>query len=657
MAHNRYNNRFCLKSFELNHSNQNFFFGVPMSLQRVGWVAAIALVTLFEISCGQVYRPVVFPINVVPPNPANFHAVFGISANVPYTPGTALQIDVSGDSDIGQANMGLNPTHAAILPNNSRVFVASAGSLLAGGTDVITAFYPAGDSPTPTGLGTPTTFTLPNVGANQTSGVLSISEVGTLVTMTISAPLINAQVSSTIIVSAVVIPPGTLPAPGCPNPPAPTGYDGHFSILSISANGTTIQFSDPISCLTPLSNPGGSAIIPVPLFCAYLPDFVATTQNNTVFVSNYGVEAAQNPNCTFSSTDSVMQLNSATSTITNIAYLCPTPAACPAGPPHPVAMVETPDGQNLYVLNQGANSVMDLSPTDLSTLATIPVGNSPAWAVARPDSRRVYVVTQGTGELYTINTVTNTLLPSPPQSVGGAGANFVIYDKSLNRLYVTNPAAGKVYVFDATTDPPTPLGSPTGAVSIPAPPQCTAACSAVMPVSVAALPDASRFYVASYATAAACPDTTVGTGACVIPQVTVFDALSLTVKTTIFPLLSPVVTTTGTTTTTTYPFAVAPSTFCAPVGPAVPYTLVPGVAPTARFRMSAAAAVDSSRVYASICDSGTVAIVNTTTASTATGGTNTPDTLVGDLPAPFSAATVPSGEPAPQNPVFLLTGQ
>ena len=609
-----------------------------MSLRRVGWMAAIALAALLELSCGQVYRPVVIPIDVVPPSSQNFHAVFGISANVPYTPGTALQIDVSGDSDIGQANMGMNPTHAAILPNNSRVFVASAGSLFTGDADVITAFYPAGDSSLATGLGTTTTFTLPNVGPNQSAGILSISESGNVVTMTISAPLINAQVGSGIVVSGVIIS-GT----GVANP---AGYDGNFSISSVSANGTTIQFSDPIAGLAAISTPSGTATIPVPLFCSYLPDFVATAQTNAVFVANYGVEAAQNPHCTLPSTDSVMQLNAINNTISNTVYL-------PAGS-HPVAMVETPNTLNLYVLNQSTNSVSDLSPTDLSTLATIPVGSSPTWAVARPDSQRVYVVTQGDGELYTINTATNTVLAGSPQSVGGAGANFVLYDKSLNRLYVTNPTAGTVYVFDATQDPPAPIGSPTGAVSIPLPSACTstAPCSPVMPVSVAALQDGSRFYVASYATPATglpCPDPTQTASGCIIPQVTVFDALSLTVKTTIFPLLPPVVTVSGTTSTTTYPYALAPSLFCAPVFPYTPAA--------ARFRMFAAAAVGSTRVYASLCDSGNVAIISSATSTTATGGTNTPDVLVDDLPAPFSAAAVPSGEPGPQNPVFLLTGQ
>jgi hypothetical protein len=73
--------------------------------------------------------------------------------------------------------------------------------------------------------------------------------------------------------------------------------------------------------------------------------------------------------------------------------------------------------------------------------------------------------------------------------------------------------------------------------------------------------------------------------------------------------------------------------------------------------MSAVAAVDSSRVYASMCDGGSVAIVKTAT-NTIASGLNTVDTLVTDLPAPFSGGPPQSNnEPAPQSPVFLLTGR
>src|SRR5215470_15279352 len=133
-----------------------------MSFRRVGWLAATALSTLLWMACGDVYRPVVIPVSTTPPNPASFHAVFGISSNVPYNPGAVMQIDVSGDTNSGVANMGINPTHAGILPNNSRVFVASAGTLFAGDADVVTAFTPAVDSTIASGLGTLTVFSLPN---------------------------------------------------------------------------------------------------------------------------------------------------------------------------------------------------------------------------------------------------------------------------------------------------------------------------------------------------------------------------------------------------------------------------------------------------------------------------------------------------------------
>ncbi|HTW60098.1 MAG TPA: hypothetical protein VMD99_18385 [Terriglobales bacterium] len=500
-----------------------------MRFRRVGGLGAVALATFLWVSCGQIYRPVVIPVNNIPPNPANFHTVFSINTNVPFNFGTAMQIDVSGDTEIGAANMGVNPTHAAVLPNDSRVFVANAGSQDSLDADSVTAFFPASDSRVSTGLGTATVFSLPS----------------------------------------------------------------------------------------------GS-----------LPVFVNTTQNNAVFVANYG-------------TNSVIQITPSTNVIS--------PLTGSVGL-HPIAMAETPNAENLYVADEGDNTVYNLYPVDLTTQAIIAnVGSVPAWMVSRVDGLRVYVVTEGDGNLYTINTVTNTIMSTEP--VGGAGANFVLYDNSLNHLYVTNPTAGAVYVFDATVDPPYRLAT----INVAAPPissttsittNCaTYTCSygPVMPVSVAALPDGTRFYVASYvignatsgSNPATCPDTTVTAAGCIIPQVTVYNALTFAQTTDVFPLL--------TTFGAPQSFAMTPASFCAP---AVPYTPA-----AARFRMSAVASVDSTRVYSSLCDAGTVAVITTTTNSIAVNG-NTPDTLVTDLAAPFGAGTPEvNGEPLPQTPVFLLTGQ
>jgi DNA-binding beta-propeller fold protein YncE len=500
---------------------------VPMSVRRVSALVLTALAAMICLSCGDVYRPVVIPINPTPPNPSAFHAVFAVTSNVPFNQGAAFQIDVSGDTNIGQANMGWNPTHAAILPGNNRVFVSSSGSLFAGGADVVTAFTPAAASSVGTGLGTPTTFTFPNFG------------------------------------------------------------------------------------------PAGSTGQPI-WSCSYLPDFLATTQSNSAFVANYGVD--NDPAClpNLSSTDSVAALSITTGAISNIAYL-------PAGA-HPVALAETPNAQHVYVVNQGNGTVTDLSPTDLSTLATMSVGSTPVWAVARNDNQRLYVLAQGNGTLVSIDTATDTVRPTT-LSVG-AGANFLLFDRTLNRLYVTNPATGTVYVFSAAGDTPALLAAID--MNIGANPPCVSACS---PVSVTALPDGSRFYVASYASEASCSDVNVGPVPCIVPMVTVFDALSMAPKQPTSNLLAPSYALPLLTSTSfsVGQYAVPPVPSCASAP-----TYTPG---STRFRMFTTASSDGSHVYVSICDAGTVADISTTTSTISAGGTNAPDTLITNLPAPLGSCS------------------
>ncbi len=596
-----------------------------MNIRRVGQLAAMVLSMILWMACGQVYRPVVIPTTTTPPNPANFHSMFAVNDNVLFNPGSAIQIDVHGDTvaaatgGIGSTvgHLGMHPTHAMILPNFNRVYVTSAGSINPNGADVVTAFAPEFSSSAAgfTGL---TTFTLPNVVGN-TFSITSISESGTLVTATLSSVVSGVSAGESIAISGVAV----------------AGYNGTFTISSVSGN--TVTYVD-VAGLPPSS--GGTASIS-PIFCRYLPDFVAAAQNDTVYVANYG---ASDPNCDLSSTDSIAVLSNTLSTITNIVYL--------QGGSHPVALAEalSPTGDKLYVANEGSSTISSFNTVDMSpNTVTGFSGTIPVWLVARGDGQRVYALTQGDGHLVPIDTASDTVLGSQTNLSVGSGANFILYEPNSNRLYVTNPANGTVYVFSATggLDPTTsqPNDTPTLLATIPlsagANSPCPNGCS---PVSVAALPDGSHFYVASYETAAPCPDTNVA-GSCVIPRVTVIDARNFALKVpSMFLLTSPQF--------ASGQFAVPSLSTCVPTSPYTPDT--PG---SARFRLSAAAAADSSRVEVSICDAGVVAVVNTTTSTISAGG-NAPDTLVTNLLAPFSAgAPGPNGEPPPQNPIFLLTGQ
>jgi hypothetical protein len=177
----------------------------------------------------------------------------------------------------------------------------------------------------------------------------------------------------------------------------------------------------------------------------------------------------------------------------------------------------------------------------------------------------------------------------------------MIYDKTRSRLYVTNPVTNTVYVLDASD---TVTGSVSQLATIPV----TGA------ASVAALPDGSRFYVAS----------AVVSGSNVNSSVTVVDAGSFTVEKTI-PITS-----------------VALS--CAA------YMNTP-------YELSTAASADSTRVYVGNCDAGSTAII-ATVANSSPGGGASEDSLVLNLPAPYSAQSPQNGgTPPPQNPVLVISGQ
>jgi YVTN family beta-propeller protein len=479
------------------------------------------------IACGDIYRPVVLPLNLTPPNSANFHSVFAIASNGSFSPnppvpnsaptfsfgvGTTMELDVAGDSIIAETNLpplvGINPTHATILSNNSRVFVTSSGSFESGGADLVYTFSPAISSIIATGFGT---------------------------------------------ISTISLPPGSL------------------------------------------------------------PDFVTSdSQANQVYVANFG-------------TSSVTVINVATNTIIN---------TVPTGL-NPVAMTTAvfPGNTKLYVLNQGSNSVSSFNTQDMSQNPVAGFsgkGKNPVWAVTRSDGQKVYVVSQGDGKLWTFDTATDSVVGS--FSVG-VGANYVYYEPNSQRLYVTNPATSVVFIFSASggaNDTPSLLQTiniSSAAVSGNYP-SCVNPC----PVSVAALPDGSRAYVASY-TLIGCTDPVFSTSCQVMPQVTIIDTQANAAKTTIFPLS---LATSGAT-----PTSVAEAFDCIPSIPYNPSGVpVPGTSPLAlgfsgRFRLSTAVAADSSRAYVGFCDAGAIGVIDAITSSLSSGSSNTPDTLVRDLAAPF----------------------
>jgi len=375
----------------------------------------------------------------------------------------------------------------------------------------------------------------------------------------------------------------------------------------------------------------------------------------------------------------------------------------------PETLGVTPDASKLYVANYKDGTLSAFNTQDFSArqvcvngscpvppaYAPIPLSSPPIWMAARSDSQRVYVL-ESNGTLAYIDTTTTAgpdALTETAISVPG-GATMT-YDSVLNRLYI--PGGTQTTVVDISQQQPQVLStfqiSPFPSSQRVQGDVCsTFSSTSVTAAAATSLPDGSRAYIGAFAAfevdvniSAATVNTQTGittytyslqppgttdllpgmvitisgvtssnevnnisdfdgtfsvltvgggmfqvantptdtyisggTGAApnVCPQVTVMNATSFSVKS---PIAVP---------------GVPGSSFCA--DPA-----------KTRFRMTMAAAGDSTRAYLASCDGGSVNFIDTST-----------DTYLLTTPAPASARPPipPSQQNPPQNPVFMIAG-
>ena len=387
------------------------------------------------------------------------------------------------------------------------------------------------------------------------------------------------------------------------------------STTSASSTHTTIVLPDTPGITPTLAN----------------PIFVTTTEADKVYVANYNY-------------GTVSVINTGTNVvIDNINVAPPTPI--PNTHANPVVLAELPNAQKIYSVNQGNGTVTSINTVDDSIGAIFPVGSTPVWAAARSDSQRVYVLDKASGNIFVIDPTTtpDTLLGTVATA---GGADFMLYDGKLNRLYVLSSTGNALWAFDVSASMPMPLLTvPKSMVPSSANPCATAP----VPVSLTALADGSRIYVASYQK----------DGGTICSQVSVFGSSDYTPGN-VIPLGAAGVVTN----TTTYPAG------CDGTRP------TNSTGPPLGFRISIASSSDNeptTRVYVADCDQGNTSII-TTVAINAPGEVFAADSLVTQINAPLSAFQSPSPSPTtnlcpdgqppqngvclppPQNPLFIVAG-
>ena len=317
------------------------------------------------------------------------------------------------------------------------------------------------------------------------------------------------------------------------------------------------------------------------------PVFVHSRENANMYVANYG-------------NNTVSQINTTSDVVVGTVSVGV----------QPVALAEMPNAQKLYVVNQGSGTVTSINTSGFSIANTIPVGSSPVWAVARSDNAKIYVL-DNSGAIYEIDTLSDAATQILTSI--GAGANYMVLDPRIQRLYVTNPSNSKVGIFDVsgTLNQLAAIDLSQG-ISAPCPGGCS-------PVSVTGIGDGSRAYVVSYELASC------GGSPCVNTQVEVINTGNNTISK-VVPI------STGVPVDMTNPADCGP-----PTGPPAATPWTPG---TARFRAFVASSGGGSttnfKVYVSQCDAGSVAVIDTSAVSTGSSP-HAADVYTASLAAPLSS--------------------
>jgi DNA-binding beta-propeller fold protein YncE len=93
-------------------------------MKRFLGLGFVLFLYVFCTGCGDTFRPIIIPNPPTFPNPAAAHAVVSINDNGTVVVGTAMVIDVSGDTDVSVTNVGLAPVHA-VQQSASQILVVN----------------------------------------------------------------------------------------------------------------------------------------------------------------------------------------------------------------------------------------------------------------------------------------------------------------------------------------------------------------------------------------------------------------------------------------------------------------------------------------------------------------------------------------------------
>ncbi|MFN7992436.1 MAG: multiheme c-type cytochrome [Bryobacteraceae bacterium] len=124
----------------------------------------------------------------------------------------------------------------------------------------------------------------------------------------------------------------------------------------------------------------------------------------------------------------------------------PTPMANEPRYKTPLRMALRPDGREIYVTCEAADTVAVVDPITSEKVAEIPVGGNPTGVAFTPDGRRAFVTNRLDDTVSVIDVTTRKVVRSLKT---GNEPHGVVTDRAGRLLYVLNTSSNDISVFDA----------------------------------------------------------------------------------------------------------------------------------------------------------------------------------------------------------------
>src|SRR5215469_8738035 len=394
-------------------------------LRRSAVIVPCLLFLVFELGCGDQYRPIANPIVSPGGQPQNIYNAYVLSHN-PVGFGSVTQIDVSGDSNQSVLSMSYGSVaeifqggvQGAIFAANRDGDSVSEVSLVGTTTTTNIGLSP-GSRPVALAGTASTAVYVANSGTNlfcpSTGSVSVISTVSLVATNTVcvgvspvaiiqqpnggyvyianSDNTISVLNPTSVSVSATLTQAGGLHQ----NPVAMVASpDGAYIYVVAQGDGTTAGWLDIITT----SNNIVAASVPLGISptSAYYDTFL-----NRLYVTNTG--------------DNTVTVFDASNVSIGVNPAIPTLATVGVGSA-PVSVAALPNGQAFYVANEASNTVSVVSSKSFAVVGTVAVGQKPVFVATEPSSTKVYTANSAGGNISIIQTFDNTVvlnMPAPQQ--------------------------------------------------------------------------------------------------------------------------------------------------------------------------------------------------------------------------------------------------